>query len=330
MKSNFISVLSSPLSNVSTLVLRFTANSVAAATFPGGDPMLTPGTFDVTVNNLLTSDTPADVAAKIYAAFAAVINASGGLYAYTGQMVFPMSPAPFTFRAFIIDHIVSIWSQSQFTVKKVSDTSQCYISYGNTPTFPMLAEAKEIAAVNGINLVDMNNVAFSDTDIKIAMELSSAQICAWLRGFNVVLSTYGHQETGEWARGFTVRFNPVVFNDHIVVRGPSISDYTGSEGPSVVQRFNVDSYTGVVDFLDWSNAVQVREIGDFGNSILMTYAAGYSSVPDAVKAASVRVLGMTKEPLSIAEFRGGSGGMKFRDKDKVMAEILYSLQEFSV
>ncbi len=319
MKNLFLSVPNSPTTGTTGLTITFTAVN---------NPFLT-GSFSVAITGLMSTDTPAVVAMKIYQALQTKFAEDSALLTYGGTAPFLLEQIPFTFRAYICEHVVNVWSQCQFSVAISSDTSGTNIVAAETPVFPLLTEAKDIAAVKGVNFVDQNGDDLTDAQIIKAMTLSSAQICAWLRGFNVVLSTYLHSETGQWWKGFPLRFNPVEFWDPINARGPFISNYAGAYGAAVIQRFDVDSYTGVVEMLDFSESLQIREIGDFGNQIHMTYAAGYSHVPDVLKAETVRVLGLSKEPLSILSLKGGRGEIVFRDQKDAMREILYNLQEFA-
>lgn len=320
MRSSFLSVVSRATADNKSISLVFSQVNV-----PFG---VTAQTFTVTVSNIMKSDTEIGIATKVWQAFQAKINEldtnNNPKWAYTGYPVFTMDEFPFTFRSTQTDHILNFWSQSPYSVQMVTNNSGAYVRLSDCPIFPLLSQAKDIARVKGVFISTM-----SDDQVVDAIEAASALIVSWLGGFNVVMATYLHEETGDWKRGFDLKYNPVPYHDYMVARGPYIPSYVGALATSVVQRFNVDEYLGSVEFLDWSNALQLREIGDFGNVARMTYQAGYNSVPLVLRQETVRVLDSSNQPSTVRRLSGGSGSIELEDYNTVMKQTLYNLQQFA-
>lgn len=320
--NKYISVLSGT-SVEKNITLTFTAIN---------NPALAGQAFSITVSPL-NEDTAEQLASKIYLALQAELAANSALLAYSGIPSFFPEDIAFTFRVYLTGHILSIWSQCQFLVTAVFEDpgdASFNISILDTPVFPLIQETKDDAPICGVPLVTTTGEDMTDAQIQVAIEKSSAQLVAWLHGFNVVMSTYLHSETGQWWRGFMLRFNPVLSWDSISVNGPVIGIFSRANGGlGIFTRFDVDEYTGNVEMLDFSNSIGGLEVGDFGHNIRMTYAAGFNTIPEVLKTESIRVLGSVKSPIMFKSIEGGRGKLELKEQAKVIQEVLFNLQEFT-
>ena len=250
---------------------------------------------------------------------------------YSGQPSFPSTnPTVMGFESIRTQNIIAIWSQSEYEMELVSNDTNAILDVSATPIFGTLEDFRDLAGVSGVKLLTGDNTPMSTRQIILAAKSACSKMIQMLNGFYIIPTTYLQVEEGEWQRGVTCRYAPIIRRSPVLARGPIQPGYYDSLGFTPVQRIEFDPWTGCMHFLDYSNSIGFREATDFGNSIVWSYVAGYPDVVESLMQVALQTLGMSRIPTEIAAFRGASFQLQFKDPAKANALIMSSLSQFAV
>ncbi len=317
-KSVFISVLQPPSVDNENLVLDFIDNDDSTGW----------SNFSITISGLLHSDSESRCARKIFYGIQNGLALNNAVY--NGTPVFNTDTFPFTFRPLITEHVVSLWSQSNYSIEIASYPTGMEVVTSNDPIFCTLRRAYELGPVTGVTFKTTDLQPMTPPMMIMALEAASSKIISTLDGFNVIPTTYFQMASGEWQRGVTCKYCPLIRVDHIVAKGPYLPQYVFSLGSSIIQRVEPNPETGSIKFLDWSNSVGLREAADFGNAIIWSYTAGYEYVTTSLAQTSLQVLALNQTPFEVQSFSGASFSMRFRDPTEAQRMINGYLARFAI
>ena len=317
-KSVFISVLQPPAADNENFTLNFIDNDDSTGS----------SDFSFTLTNLLHTDNEIQCAQKIYNGIQNGLALSNAVY--NGTPVFNTDTFPFTFRPLIADHIVSMWSQSNYTIEISEFPTGMEVVISNDPVYITLSKAFELAPLTGLLLRDSLGNKILPPQLIAALKAASSKIVSILDGFVVIPTTYYQMAGGEWQRGVTTKYCPIIRLDNIVAKGPYLPQYVFSLGSSIIQRVEPNPETGSIKFLDWSNSVGLREASDFGNAIIWTYTAGYEYVTDSLGQITLQILALNQVPFEVQSFSGASFSMRFKDPLKAQQMINGYLNRFAI
>src|SRR3990167_209108 len=177
-------------------------------------------TLSLSVTGIATTDSEIDIAKKIDSQIGTqLIQYSAS---YDGQPVFHNDTFPSTFRIGRSEHIVSFWSQSQFSLVVDSDDTGCIYNIASTPTLTTNSKAQLIAVIQNLDLEDEDGGSLSDDEIALLLEVSSARLVSYLNN-NIVKTTYLFEHIGNTDRSVSLsEGKPIIKIDSTgIVRSPN-------------------------------------------------------------------------------------------------------------
>lgn len=259
---------------------------------------------------LLPDNDELENARAIYDRFVTVLRDADLLYA--DSPTFSGVPSS-KWKLYQCDHIINIWSEVNFSLKIVREESENNagqtILIGTEPVLSTIQEALESAPIVGGVFVDEDGEEYDDLTMARALKLTSHMVHA-VTG-NIVASIYLHTEIGNLQTGFHVSNTPVIYRPPVRSRFPLSFTSKFDEELIVGLEFNDDAETGFVS-LGFNLA--------FGIALKFAYIAGQPSVPDAVKAETVRVSKYLKLRRDVKQIKGADFSITMSAED-VQASI---------
>lgn len=242
---------------------------------------------------------------------------------YTGQPSFAQEGVgPFSFRALQCDHIVNVWSQSEFSMLVNPDNSTGLRAVSESiPIYSTIADAKKLAPIMRIRLCDVDGQPYDEDTVQELLLMCSQEIISYMNGDVRILSTYMSQERGFDTNGINLDFYPVIYNDPPVVRGPLVNPYYGYSSLPVNGSYDIDSEYGIVSFDTGGNLPYGTRPLDADNLYAMTYAAGLTAVHPILKRETVRAISLLTQPLNISRMKGGTFSIDLIAPDVVRKTI---------
>jgi hypothetical protein len=333
---SFVSIMT-PSTN-STGMISFLLETVPYSVTPVIEGSTQPDPVSLTVNVCdinLTMD-EVDISNLIASRFAAEIVTAD--IAYDGVPFFPNEQIVAKFQVTQTEHITEIWSQAKFKVKLVSNTTGVKLDISDdTGIFLTLAEGKSYAINIGYTFKGPGGSCLPDDQIIRQLKLACADIVLYLRNF-VVMSTYINTFRGFDTMGVKLKPKPIIDFDSPRVRKKYLFDYLTSpvSGDGFIPSsgkyiYALNNDTGSLTFR--YDETLVADNSPFGkdNQILISFIAGYSFIPEAIKKAVVSLSRVTVDPRSmdIAELKGGSGSIKwFNTNQSGFVSVFSSIKGF--
>ena len=301
--SEFLSVMTPGVAGSHVVVTLSTSNqatplSVSAASIPTGAGL-----------------TEKQIAQAIAAGINTMLIANS--IQYQGVPYFTQDgPSPFTFRTWVTDHIINVWSQGPFAIEIASSDPTMIVLCKSHPVYPTVADADQLAPMFNVKL-SQNGVPFTDPQIALACSVASAEIVSYLGGYPGIGSQMIMTEFGFDTDACFTDYTPVISWDNAVIRGPSLVGTPDANTVQITSNVQIEWDTGAVNFTSWGFVPYIFRPLDKDNVLMMTYVAGLNKVHDIFKQEAMRLAGFLSVPMHFTSIKSNSMSVNLRGRDDV-------------
>lgn len=285
-------------------------------------------TTDVSVTN---TDTVEAVAVKILNALNVELAAENA--DYRGYPVNSIAEPEATFQCNRTGHIVSIWSESQFslTVSHPGSVTGVTWKVGN-PLFLSLAEMASVGTIFRQTYLGVGGVALSNTEKQDLVYAACVEIVEFLSN-PIVIRTYVHEEIGFWTESIYLRKTPITTWDAPLIRPAAVpTGLVTSDFQDVRTPYTVSKKSGEVHFRKAQNILFSYEPFDYHNEIRMSYRAGYGTIPDVIKHTAVKLTKLyERASTGFKMLAGGTSKIEFENSvSEAKTDLLQVLDSFKL
>lgn len=290
----WISVLRSPTSDGNLTVTINSRNNSAEIEIPVSVPVL-------------HIDDPKTTARK----FAKAINTSLGDRLYNGCPDFDDQQKTFRLRAIQVDHLVNIWSQSEFDLKVAAETG---VYAGASPVYATLKDLDRFGMGVGVSVKSESGGCLPEEEQIGVLQIGSFELMALLENETLVATQYLHEESGNWFRGWNFERYPVISYDQ-----PWYGDVITGIYP-LETSFTVDHADGVVR-IETIETPCIQRGSRTPIDLKQTYVAGFSHVPEILKIESIRMIKRAQRGSEVASIKRGTGSITFVDNQDYVDQL---------
>lgn len=273
----------------------------------------------LTATGLNTTDSENAIAKKIYDQFNTLLTNNSANF--TAPVYGADTPAA-KFRAHRTEHVISIFSESQFSVELLSNTTGNIIYIDNVPIPLTISEAQSLGAIQGQQFKDFDGNNLTNSQIADLLAASFAEFVAYTNNY-VVMATYVHEEEGIGDDAIQLGKRPLVSVDIPQIRRPifltNIAQETTVSGMFI---YIVNRELGWIQYKFAQDILFNYEPFDKGNEIKISYVAGYKSIPLAVKSALLRLTTLYQHDADIDQLEGGTFRVVFSKEKTTITKIL--------
>lgn len=260
------------------------------------------------ITGLQTGDDEITIAFKIGTQLATIIEQNGATFKGVPRSV-PAGAAA-TFRTIRTDHVLNLFSESQFRFTISGDTTGIILDISDEPTLCTVAFAKQYGKVYGQLWIDYSTGAtLSNTDIAAALRMMSAELIMECRN-PIVMSGFVHEMMTRGTSGTWLRHRPVVYVDMPHILSAHFLSFLSIPIIDVLSAYFIESRNGYIDYRFHQDFVEAFEPFDEGNIFRMSYVAGFKQIPDAIKIAILRLSTISDFDPRIGELQGGTSRFK--------------------
>lgn len=256
-----------------------------------------------------------------------VIEVGQASATYSGMPVMCTTLPLATFYTARTDHVVSIWSQAQFSLAQVSNNTGAILKISSTPTLLTLAQAKNIGPLLGVDFMDDNGINYTDQQIMDSMELASGQIISLVNN-NFVISNYLEEHIGHMEGAIQLRIGPIIDYDTPVVLPPSLIPTSLNYLITYGGSFAIDRKTKILAYRFDSNLFNVYDPFEMRNEVKLTYRAGLMNIPKIVIEKTLQISSFLDDILGVTELKGGSFDVKLGLPTDVIKLIAAELRAY--
>lgn len=290
--------------------------------------------FTISATGINDDDSEIDVAKKIYnACVATFIND----LEYIGPPIFHDQEIPATFRAHRTDHVVTIYSQCQFSIKIINNDTGCRALIGVTPTLAALDEARNLGTVSSIDLKDSDGNSLTDDQLEILLQAASSKLIELLNN-NIVICTYLKEFIGNGERAITLDEGlPGISIDAPNTRRPYQLYVTLADSSGRASSYGANRSTGKVRYRFAQGMIKTEQPFQIGNEFNITYVAGYFNIPQAIKLGVLFLAAQILAGLStmgpeagLKRLTGGNLTFEFFDSSNSMDDFLFELRAYII
>lgn len=262
-----------------------------------------------------------DIALNIQTQLQTLFLASG--MQYNGAPRFSAEPYAATFRLTRTGHIDCFWSQAQFRLQIISDTTGALYKLSSAPCLITLARATELyGATNGGTgtFTAMSGVTLNSLQIIDAIEETSAELCAYLRN-NIAISSY----LGEWRtdgmKSVYTSPSPGLSIDQPLIRRKNLYEMYSIPQYSPL-AYNWVRHTGELTFRFNQSYVNAGEPFELDNEVRVSFVAGEFVIPAVIEKCVNQLISLGLRVSSgVEEMGGGTFRVKLRGYTEELERI---------
>lgn len=239
----------------------------------------------------------------------------GGLVAGNGIFNIPVygSQSPSSqARPAVTDHVVSLFSQAQFSLLASSNTVGATIHISTTPIYCTLSEARQRGPLRRQYWRLNDGTSMTDDQV---IEVLEAACGDWINISNnyITQTCCVAERDGNLTDGIQLMKYPIVVTDTPRVRRPSILQTLVADTTTIdiLSKYIVNRDTGWLTFRFAQNLVFNYEPFDFYNEIKVSYVGGYMSIPHEVKMLVLDISTFSGPPRQESELKSGTTSAKF-------------------
>lgn len=239
------------------------------------DSSTTNVTLVCAVTGITSGDSESTVARKILDQIPTILIQNSANYSGDPSLI-QDGPLP-TFRVTRTDHVLCFYSECQFDLS-ASSTTGANIVLGNVL----------ITIPEALSLSDLFSLGFENLTTAQLVKLLSNVSGRLVNMLNnpIVASTYRHDENTKWRRAIRVSRVPIIYVDESFIRYPDILPFLSQvESTKLNTFFDIDHIRGWVEYKFAQESIFCYEPFDYGNSVRLSYIAGYKKIPDEIKSA---------------------------------------------
>lgn len=230
------------------------------------------------------------------------------------------------------DHVVNIFSQSQFSLKVTANNTGSDVEITTDPILVKLSEAKEFGPSLGQNWVNLSTGATLTNDqIIAALRMSSSYLTAVLRN-RIVKSMYILQVLGNYTISVQTLKRPIVRVFNPLLRRPDVPTFLDLSSQLVdpLSVYDVADDTGWITYRYAQEVFNAMEPFDKNNTWRLAYEAGYHNIPDAVKFAIVRLTYIQQRFSNVKSLKGGTSEIVYGSTNADVQILFRVLGEYAL
>lgn len=282
--------------------------------------------FAIQVTGITTSMDEIAIAYQFHSQMACAIYLNN--CTYMGTPAFSCEPYQAQFQVTRTENSVCLWSQARFRLYTTADTTGGIYRLAPNPLLLTVAEARRKGAIGGVCWVNWyDNSAFSSSEISDAIEEASAELIGYLQN-NIVISTYLFEMRGKQVSRVFTRPLPGIYNDPPIIRRKNLYEVYSIPQYSAL-AYNWVRSTGELEFRFAQTYINAGEPFALDNEIRMTFIAGETFIPNAIKKAVVQLAGIAMlGRAGIESFGGATFKMTLREHEKELARIFRPVREY--
>lgn len=248
---------------------------------------------------------------------------------YQGIPVFSFFPPNANFYVDKTDHVVSFWSQAQYRLQLVSNTTGAAIQISPTPTLLTLAQAKSMAPLVGVDFSDFNENDLTDNQIMELLQIASNQIVNIVNN-PIIIANHLLEIIGNMVGSVKLDSKPVLDYDPPVINRPSVLLPLSLPILQSGYSYDIVRNKGIFNYRYDSNLINAWDPYDSNNEVRMTYRAGNLNIPRIIQEKVIQVAGISLNTSSIKSLKGGSASVEFRLPQEALAAISAELAQFRI
>jgi hypothetical protein len=308
--------------------------SVLSPATAGGSIVFSAETYDAETDisftgtvTILNGDSEETIAVKIKNQLTTQLTTLD--YLFSGYPVFSTNPPTGSFAVVRARHIVSIFSEAQFSLALTSNNTGANVYLDSVPIPMTLPEAKFKGPIYGQDFLDDEGNLLSDDIIIAMLAAASTEITEDLNN-PIVARTCVYTEICGATDSIFLNKTPVVSWVGPSIKRPQSGLSTISPILDSRNRFMVNSDTGEITYRYAQPFLMDYAPFDKNNELKMSYVAGHYTIPNAFKNAIYQWTSFLQETAggSIKELAGGTFKVKFGGTDEDKTIILLPLSKF--
>lgn len=206
------------------------------------------------------------------------------------------------------DHVINVFSQSQFSVKVTANNTGADVEITPDPILVKLSDAKAFGPSVGNNWVDSSTgIALTNSQIITALRLSSSYLVSVLRN-RIVKSMYILQILGNWTISVQTQKKPIIRVFNPLLRRPDVPTFLDLSSQLVdpLSVYDVQDDEGWIAYRYAQEVFNALEPFDKDNTWRLAYEAGYHNIPDAIKFAIIRLAYIQQRFSNVKSLKGGT------------------------
>lgn len=305
----YLSILQAPASGGSV--------DIVLATYGASSDIV----LTLSATGLLSTDSEINIAKKIFDQFLIQLSQNSARYSPPAEGLVSLPPASFQLTR--TDHVICFWSQTAFSLEVSDNTPGVVMSIKTTPTLTTVPEARNLAVIIGQDFSSLSN-----TQLAILLDNLSDEIVS-VTNNNFVSSTYLLDVWVNQIHGYQLPQYPVQKIDNPLTADPwtiwSINSYRAVD---ITSRYLIQEDGWVM--YRYAQDLVHDDINPFAmnNEFRITWVAGFSKIPMAVKMASVKISTFYINYSIYEELKGGTSSVKFKDEEREKKAIFLTLSGF--
>lgn len=262
--------------------------SVLSVAASSGSLTLTLTTYDSSTTNvtivaavtgITSGDSETTIARKVMDQVPTILIQNAAKYSGVPSLI-QNGPLP-TFRLTRTEHVVCFYSECQFDIS-VTNPTGCIVELENV--FITTTEALDFSSIFGLGFDLMTAPHLSKL-----LSITSSRLVNMLNN-PIVISTYRHDENTKWRRAIRLNRVPIVSVDKTMIRYPDILPFLAQvEVADINTFFDIDHLRGWIEYKFSQESIMCYEPFDYGNSIRLSYTAGYKYIPQEIKSAIIEL-----------------------------------------
>lgn len=244
-----------------------------------------------------------------------------------GTLVSPTSAA---FQTAVTDHVISVFSQSQYSFTQVADTTGCNYFLDTTPIFCTVDEAMAFGPLANQMLQGCNGPLTTQQIIDL-LAMASSDAVGILRN-NIVSCFYVFYFTTMLTNAIKFPNTPIQFYwNPYTLRPTIIAMATQVATFDLASRYEVDFRSGWCTFRFAQDILFNYEPFDYNNQWYIAYQAGYNQIPREIKTAILRWSYVIQSVgfLNVSSISDGNTEIKYSvDKNIEKRNIFSTLRQY--
>ena len=278
--------------------------------------------FTVTVTGITTGMSEKNIANTLCVQASNFMNSNNCLFRGTiGVITDPISG---NFQVARTDHVVSLFSLSQFQVTQVADTTGATYYIDDCPVLCTVAEASSYGPLVNQLLQNSTGSSLSVTQIIDILAEASADLTGVLRN-NVVSCWYEFQNTTNLVNAIKFENTPIqYFFQPYTIRPTIISLATTVSIFDLTSRYNVDYQTGWCTFKFAQDLLFNYEPFDNLNQWYCVYLAGNYYIPREIKTAVLKLSYINQVNNFVKSMSDGNTSISYDTNVNIRHRAIYS------
>lgn len=275
------------------------------------------------VSGITTSDSEKGIAKKVLDQINTTICMIGA--SYNGTPVLVGESASAQFQLTRSDHVVCIFSQSQFQLDITDDTTGAIYSVRSSPALTTVADVQKYSTILNQSFSNLTNAQIANL-----IELVSDEIVEDCRT-PIVLSTFVTHVVTNLYDGYQLPIYPVYDMDNPSINRPwTILNFVDVSVSDVTTRYHIQRDGWIVYKYPQNLVYVTNDPYEKGNMWMVSWVAGHSQIPEIVKRAVAKITPFYTSFSMYEELSGGTSRVKFKDEYDEKLKILKTLTNYKV